>query len=147
MCHELEYITADGLLRIDLAVVDRRIAIEFGAQAQSASLLPIMPVVPRSGRMRMRDGLLSAIGWRVASIPLFECQWDKLHQPEQMDVLCQPATLARSCRSGDVTPAARAAAETGNPGLLDSSFEHGDLVVIAVWSPCCLESDSHRGGT
>ena len=87
MCHELEYITADGLLRIDLAVVDRRIAIEFGAQAQSASLLPIMPVVPGSGRMRVRDGLLSAIGWRVASIPLFECQWDKLHQPEQMDVM------------------------------------------------------------
>ena len=35
------------------------------------------------GRTRLRDRLLSAMGWHVVSIPFFE--WDRLHQTEQRD--------------------------------------------------------------
>ena len=76
--HGLEYITADGLFSIDLAIVDRRIAIEFDGPTHFAAgtLEPL-------GRTRLRDRLLSAMGWHVVSIPFFD--WDRLHQPEQMD--------------------------------------------------------------
>jgi len=76
--HELEYITADGLFSIDLAIVDRRIAVEF----DGPSHFHTDTLEPR-GHTRLRDRLLSAMGWHVVSIPYFE--WDRLHQPEQMD--------------------------------------------------------------
>ena len=76
--HELEYITADGLFSIDLAIVDRRIAVEFDGPSHfhTDSLEP-------RGHTRLRDRLLSAMGWHVVSIPFFE--WARLHRPEQMD--------------------------------------------------------------
>ncbi len=77
--HELEYTTADGLFSIDLAVVDRRIAIE----VDGPSHFTVNTLEPL-GHTRLRDRLLSAMGWHVVSIPFFE--WDKLFkQPEQMD--------------------------------------------------------------
>jgi very-short-patch-repair endonuclease len=76
--HELEYTTADGLYSIDLAIVDRRIALEFDGPSHFTrnTLEPL-------GHTRLRDRLLSAMGWHVVSIPFFE--WDRLHRPEQMD--------------------------------------------------------------
>jgi very-short-patch-repair endonuclease len=76
--HELECITADGLFSIDLAVVDRRIAIEFDGPSHFTrnTLEPL-------GHTRLRDRLLSAMGWQVVSIPFFE--WDGLQQPAKMD--------------------------------------------------------------
>ena len=76
--HALEYITADGLFSIDLAIVDRRIAVEF----DGPSHFHTDTLEPR-GQTRLRDRLLSAMGWHVVSIPFFE--WARLHQPEQMD--------------------------------------------------------------
>ena len=76
--HELEYITADGLFSIDLAVVDRRVALELDGPSHFTrnTLEPL-------GHTRLRDRLLSAMGWHVVSIPFFE--WDRLHQTEQRD--------------------------------------------------------------
>ena len=76
--HELEYTTADGLFSIDLAITDRRIALEFDGPSHftTNTLEPL-------GHTRLRDRLLSAMGWRVVSIPFFE--WDRLHQTEQRD--------------------------------------------------------------
>ena len=76
--HELEYITADGLFSIDLAIVNRRMALEFDGPSHftTNTLEPL-------GHTRLRDRLLSAMGWHVVPIPFFE--WDKLHHPEQMD--------------------------------------------------------------
>ena len=76
--HELECITADGLFSIDLAIVDRRIALEFDGPSHFTknTMEPL-------GHTRLRDRLLSAMGWRVVSIPFFE--WDRLHQTEQRD--------------------------------------------------------------
>ena len=76
--HELEYITADGLFSIDLAIVDRRMALEFDGPSHFTrnSLEPL-------GHTRLRDRLLSAMGWHVVSISFFE--WDRLHQPGQRD--------------------------------------------------------------
>ena len=53
-------------------------AIEFGGPSHFAAgtLEPL-------GHTRLRDRLLSAMGWQVVSIPFFD--WDRLHQPEQMD--------------------------------------------------------------
>ncbi len=53
-------------------------AIEFGGPSHFATgtLEPL-------GHTRLRDRLLSAMGWHVVSIPFFD--WDGLHQPEQMD--------------------------------------------------------------
>ena len=80
--HELEYITADGLFSIDLAVVDRRIALEFDGPSHftSNTLEPL-------GHTRLRARLLSAMGWRVVSIPFFE--WDRLHDAEHKDAYVQ----------------------------------------------------------
>ncbi len=77
--HELEYITADGLFSIDVAVVDRRVALEFDGPSHFTTHTTLEPL----GRTRLRDRLLSAMGWRVVSIPFFE--WDRLHQAEQRD--------------------------------------------------------------
>ena len=76
--HELECITADGLFSIDLAIMDRRIALEFDGPSHFTrnTLEPL-------GHTRLRDRLLSAMGWHVVSIPFFE--WDRLHQTEQRD--------------------------------------------------------------
>jgi hypothetical protein len=76
--HELECITADGLFSIHLAVVDRRIAIEFDGPSHFTrnTLEPL-------GHIRLRDRLLSAMGWKVVSIPFFD--WDRLQQPAKMD--------------------------------------------------------------
>ena len=76
--HELEHITADGLFSIDLAIVDRRIAVEFDGPSHftTNTLEPL-------GHTRLRDRLLSAMGWCVVSIPFFE--WDRLQRTEQRD--------------------------------------------------------------
>jgi hypothetical protein len=76
--HELECVTADGLYSIDLAIVDRRIALEFDGPSHFTrnTLEPL-------GHTRLRDRLLSAMGWHVVSIPFFE--WDRLHRTEQRD--------------------------------------------------------------
>jgi very-short-patch-repair endonuclease len=76
--HELEYTTADGLFSIDFAIVERRIALEFDGPSHFTrnTLEPL-------GHTRLRDRLLSAMGWHVVSIPFFE--WDRLQRPEQMD--------------------------------------------------------------
>ena len=66
--HELEYITADGLFSIDLAIVDRRIAVEF----DGPSHFHTDTLEPR-GHTRLRNRLLSAMGWHVVSVPYFEC--------------------------------------------------------------------------
>jgi hypothetical protein len=76
--HELEYITAEGLLGIDLAVVDRRMAIEF----DGASHLTKNTLEPL-GHARLRDRLLSAIGRHVVSIPFFH--WDRLQSQSRLD--------------------------------------------------------------
>ena len=76
--HELECITADGLFSIDLAIVDRRIALEFDGPSHFTrnTLEPL-------GHTRLRDRLLSAMGWHVVSIPFFE--WDRLHRSDERD--------------------------------------------------------------
>ena len=76
--HELECITADGLFSIDLAILDRRIALEFDGPSHftTNTLEPL-------GHTRLRDRLLSAMGWCVVSIPFFE--WDRLQRTEQRD--------------------------------------------------------------
>jgi hypothetical protein len=81
--HELEYTTADKLFSIDLAITDRRIALEFdGPSHFTANTLEPL------GHTRLRDRLLSAMGWQVVSIPFFD--WDRLHhRPEQMDAYIQ----------------------------------------------------------
>ncbi len=60
--HELECITADGLFSIDLAIMDRRIALEFDGPLHFArnTLEPL-------GHTRLRDRRLSAMGWHVVS--------------------------------------------------------------------------------
>jgi very-short-patch-repair endonuclease len=65
--YELEHLTEDGFFSIDIAVVDRRIAIEFDGPLHftSNTLEPLGAI---------RERLLTAIGWRVISIPFFE--WD-----------------------------------------------------------------------
>ena len=101
--HELEYTTADGLFSIDLAIVDRRIAIE----VDGPSHFTVNTLEPL-GHTRLRDRLLSAMGWQVVSVPFFE--WDKLQRPEQMDSYVEhrvhregPARLPMSgaCGGGD----------------------------------------------
>jgi very-short-patch-repair endonuclease len=76
--HELEYNIADGLYSINFAMVERRIALEFDGPSHFTrnTLEPL-------GHTRLRDRLLSAMGWHVVSIPFFE--WDRLQRPEQMD--------------------------------------------------------------
>ena len=99
--HELEYITADGLFSIDLALVDRRMAIEFDGPSHFTrnTLEPL-------GHTRLRDRLLSAMGWHVVSIPFFD--WDRLQRPEQMDAYVQQrlSQVLAQLTSRDVTPAA-----------------------------------------
>jgi very-short-patch-repair endonuclease len=58
--------------------VDRRIALEFDGPSHFTrnTLEPL-------GHTRLRDRLLSAMGWHVVSIPFFE--WDRLRQKEQRD--------------------------------------------------------------
>jgi hypothetical protein len=84
--HELECITSDGLYSIDLAIVDRRIALEFDGPSHFTrnTLEPL-------GHTRLRDRLLSAMGWHVVSIPFFE--WDRLHQTEQRDAYVERRVL------------------------------------------------------
>jgi hypothetical protein len=85
--HELEYTTADGLFSIDLAITDRRIALEFDGPSHftTNTLEPL-------GHTRLRDRLLSAMGWHVVSIPFFD--WGRLHnRPEQMDAYVQQRLL------------------------------------------------------
>jgi very-short-patch-repair endonuclease len=84
--HELEYITADGLFSIDLAIVDRRIALEFDGPSHFTrnTLEPF-------GHTRLRDRLLSAMGWQVVSIPFFE--WARLLEQAQMDAYVRQRLL------------------------------------------------------
>ncbi len=84
--HELEYTTADGLFSIDLAIVDRRIALEFDGPSHFTrnTQEPL-------GHTRLRDRLLAAMGWHVVSIPFFD--WDRLQRPEQMGAYVQQRLL------------------------------------------------------
>ena len=90
--HELEYITADGLFSIDLAMVDRRIAIEFDGPLHftTNTLEPL-------GHTRLRDRLLSAMGWHVVSIPFFD--WDRLQHMSEKDDYVE-RRVHQSCRQG-----------------------------------------------
>ena len=73
--HEPEYVTADGLFSIDLAMVDRRIAIELdGPGPLHFTTNTLEPL----GHTRLRNRLLSAMGWHVVCIPFFD--WDRLQQ-------------------------------------------------------------------
>jgi hypothetical protein len=76
--YEVEYIAADGLPSIDLAIVGRRIALELDGPSHftTNTLEPL-------GHIRMRGRLLSAMGWHVVSIPCFE--WSRLRQPFERD--------------------------------------------------------------
>jgi hypothetical protein len=82
IAHELEHITADGPFSIDLAVVDRRIAIELDGPSQftASKLEPIR-------HTRLRHRLLSAMGWHVVSIPVLE--WSELRRGDQKDALIE----------------------------------------------------------
>jgi very-short-patch-repair endonuclease len=66
--------------------VDRRIALEFDGPSHFTrnTLEPL-------GHTRLRDRLLSAMGWQVVSIPFFE--WDRLHQQEPMDAYVRQRLL------------------------------------------------------
>ena len=86
VAHELEHITADGLFSIDLAIVDRRIALEFDGPSHFTRNM-LEPL----GHTRLRDRLLSAMGWQVVSVPFFD--WDRLHQQEQMDAYVRQRLL------------------------------------------------------
>ena len=76
--HELKYIAPDVPLGIDLAFVERRVALEFDSPSHFAAntLEPL-------GHTRLRDRLLSAMGWHVLSIPFFE--WAALQQTSERD--------------------------------------------------------------
>jgi hypothetical protein len=108
--HELEHLTADGLFSIDLAIVDRRIAIEFDGPSHFTrnTLEPLGP-------SRLRYRLLSAMGWHVVSIPFFD--WDELLQPEQMDVYIMQRLLQNQ-EMGPQQPAAGAATSASVPVLV-----------------------------
>ena len=101
MSHELEYITADGLFSIDLAVAERRIAIEFDGPSHFTrnTLEPL-------GHTRLRDRLLSAMGWQVVSIPFFD--WARLDQPEQMDAYVKQRLVRHPLKSQAMCPGAAA---------------------------------------
>ena len=102
--HELEYVTADGLFSIDLAIVDRRIALEFDGPSHFTrnTLEPL-------GHTRLRDRLLSAMGWQVVSIPFFE--WERLLQIHERDAYVE----RRVHREGPLPRAMRGASD---PGML-----------------------------
>ncbi len=89
--HELEYITADGLFSIDLAILDRCIAIEFDGPYHFTrnTLEPL-------GHTLLRDRLLSAMGWHVVSIPFFE--WSKLRSMEAIDAYVEQRLLRAESR-------------------------------------------------
>ncbi len=76
--HDPGYVTTDGLFSIDLAIVGRRIALELDGPSHftTNTLEPL-------GHTRLRDRLLSAMGWRVVSIPF--CEWDRLQRTEERD--------------------------------------------------------------
>ena len=101
IAHELEHITADGLFSIDLAIVDRCIAIEF----DGVSHFTVNTLEPL-GHTGLRDRLLSAMGWQVVSIPFFE--WDRLHQPEQMDTYVRQRLVRHPLKSQAMCPGAAA---------------------------------------
>jgi hypothetical protein len=88
--HELQYITADGLFSMGLAIVDRRVALEFDGPSHFTNTLEPL------GHTRLRDQLLCAMGWRVVSIPFFE--WERLHLPEQMDAYVKQRLVRESAR-------------------------------------------------
>jgi hypothetical protein len=87
--HELEYITADGLFSIDVAIVDRRIALEFDGPSHF-----IADTREPLGHTRLRNRLLSAMGWQVESIHFFE--WERLQETDQRDAHVQRRVCWRS---------------------------------------------------
>ena len=108
--HELEHITADGLFSIDLAIVDQRIAIEFDGPSHF-----MRNTFEPLGHTRLRDRLLSAMGWHVVSIPFFD--WDELLQPEQMDAYVRQRLL-QDQEMGHQPPAAGGATSASVPVLV-----------------------------
>jgi very-short-patch-repair endonuclease len=111
VAHELEHITADGLFSIDLAVVKRRIAIEFDGPSHFTRNThePL-------GRTRLCNRLLSQLGWHVVSIPHFE--WDRLHQhqPEQDAYVKHRMSYVQAAAASALSePAPLASARTVDP--------------------------------
>jgi hypothetical protein len=90
--------------------VDRRIAIEFDGPSHFTrnTLEPL-------GRTRLRDRLLSAMGWHVVSIPFFD--WAELLQPEQMDAYVRQRLL-QDQEVGHQPPAAGGATSASIPVLV-----------------------------
>jgi hypothetical protein len=88
--HQLEYATADGLFSIDIAIVDRRIALEFDGPSHftTNTLQPL-------GHTLLRNRLLSAMGWKVVSIPFFE--WNGLRQAERDAYVQRRVDPSSSC--------------------------------------------------
>ena len=76
--HEREHTVSAGLPRVDLAIADRRIAIEFDGPSHFT-----VNTLERLGHTRLRDRLLAAVGWHVVSIPFFE--WAKLRRNDYRD--------------------------------------------------------------
>jgi hypothetical protein len=99
--HELECITAGGLFSIDLAIVDRRIALEYhGPSHLSTNTLEPL------GETHLRARLLSAMGWHIVSIPFFE--WSQLHHNDDRDAYVEHQLKTPAA----VAPATRASTET-----------------------------------
>ena len=131
--HEPEHITPDGLFSTDLAIVDRRIVLEFDGPSHFTrnTLEPL-------GHTRLRDRLLSAMGWHVVSIPFFA--WDRLHQTEQRDAYVKQRLLHDPAkRFGDAT-SARHWARVGLPAPIsvfiarfDRSISCPPLLTHAQW--------------
>jgi hypothetical protein len=71
MAHEMEFMTADALFRIDIAFPQAKVAVEVDGPLHFSNntRLPL-------GSTAIRRRLLEQSGWTVVSVPFFE--WDPL---------------------------------------------------------------------
>ena len=79
---EMEHVTGDGTISIDVAIVPTRIAVEVNGPSHYArhSHTPL-------GHTKLREQLLAAMGWSAISIPFFE--WECLRDTEQQAAYLQ----------------------------------------------------------